>query len=462
MKKILALLLTVVLVISLLSACGGGSSTDDNGSSKVNGIADENDSSNGDTSNEVPSDTPFLTRDDYSIYKDKFAGETLTIWTWWDMSEDEIEAWEQFEELTGASLDWVIVAWDEYQEKLISGVSAGTGPDIAYFGPEAMPTYVKKNIILPVSDYVDLERPAFTTYSPQINKILDFFTLDGKIYALTDLGSKSHKLYYRKDLLENAGLEDPYDLFVNGEWTWDKWFELMEDVTMDLDGDGEIDVWGFDAWMDITQFVYTNGTDFVIDGKFAVNTPEFIEALEYYRRLREPDYIWKPWEEGKDPQINLISGSTAFNYWGYWEIDNLRENIGDNLGFVPFPKGPSAKSDMADYYDSTVCGLAASSQNPELAGLWLEYVRTPESLEAWEEKQEIQRQLDIEKYGSEELVELAYYMGSEAVIDASPSYPGLKTVIDSIVNDREKSVTQAANEYLAAGQAIIDEILSGK
>ena len=53
-------------------------------------------------------------------------------------------------------------------------------------------------------------------------------------------------------------------------------------------------------------------------------------------------------------------------------------------------------------------------------------------------------------------------MGSEAVIDASPSYPGLKTVIDSIVNDREKSVTQAANEYLAAGQAIIDEILSGK
>ena len=43
------------------------------------------------------------------------------------MSEDEIEAWEQFEELTGASLDWVIVAWAEYQEKLISGVSAGTG-----------------------------------------------------------------------------------------------------------------------------------------------------------------------------------------------------------------------------------------------------------------------------------------------------------------------------------------------
>lgn len=474
MKKLIAFLLTIVMLISLLSACGSKSSEDSGKDTKdtVNTVSDEekgsDDTDVADTSDDneeskaVPTRSEFSIRADYEVYRDKFKGQTLTVWAWWDISDAEKEAWAQFEELTGATMDWVIVGWSEYPEKLVSSVTAGTGPDIAFFGPEAIPNYVKKNIILPVSDYVDFDRPAFSTYSPQVKKIQEYFTVDGKIYAIIDMGPKSHKLYYRKDLLENAGLEDPYDLFVNGEWTWDKWFELMEDVTQDLDGDGQVDVWGFDAWMGIQQFVYTNGSDFVIDGKFAANTPEFIEALEYYRRLKQPDYVWKPWEEGKDPQSNLISGSTVFNYWGYWEIDNLRENIGDNLGFVPFPKGPSAKAEMADYYDSTVCGLAASSKNPELAGVWLEYVRVPESIEEWEASQEEQRQLDIAKYGSEELAELAYYMGAEATIDASPSYPGLSNVIDNIINDSEKSVTQAANEYLAAGQAIVDEVLSGK
>lgn len=453
-------ILTIIMAIGLLVACGGSSSTDGDDEETIDNITDGDDTRD-DEESAVPSYSSFLSRDDFHIDPEKFEGETLTVWTWWDMSEDELVLKEEFEELTGATLEWVIVAWADYKEKLVSSVSAGTGPDIVFFGPEAMPTYINKEIILPVSDYVDFEKPAFTTYYPQVKKILDYFTMDGKIYALSNLGPGSHKLYYRKDLLENAGLEDPYELFLNGEWTWDKWFELMEDVTQDLDGDGQNDVWGFDAWMGIQQFVYTNGSNFVIDGKFAANTPEFIEAIEYYRKLKQSDYIWKPWEDGKDPQINLISGSTAFNYWGAWEIDNFRENIGDNLGFVPFPKGPSAKTDMADYYDSTVCGIAASSANPELAGLWFEYTRTPATIEEWEEHQEEQKQLDIEKFGSEELAELAYYMGSEAVLDAMPSYPGLEAVINSMIDDKEKSVTQAANEYLAAGQAVVDEVLGG-
>lgn len=469
-KKILALLMTMIMLIGLLSACSSGGGENSNGSDTSDKTTETtteaagqeiNTEDSGNETSEEAGVAEFSTRADYSIYKDKFKGETLTVWAWWDITEPEKEAWEQFEELTGAKMDWVVIGWSEYTEKLISSVSAGTGPDICFFGAEAIPTYVKKNIILPVSDYVHFDRPAFTTYSPQAERIIDYFTMDGKIYAIADQGPSSYKLYYRKDLLENAGLEDPYDLFVNGEWTWDKWFELMEDVIQDLDGDGEIDVWGFDAWMGVTPFVYTNGADYVIDGKFAVNTPEFIEALEYYKKLKQPNYVWKPWEDGKDPQINLIAGATVFNYWGAWEFENLRQNIGDNLGFVPFPKGPSATSDMADYYNPTVTGLAASCKNPELAGVWLEYVRVPESLEAWEENKEKQRQNDIATYGSEELVDLAYDMGANGVIDASVSYPGLSSVIDSIINDQEKSVTQAANEYLASGQAIIDEVLKG-
>lgn len=466
-KKLLALLLSLVLVMSLLVGCGGSSSDgsdNDGGNKNTTGgsSADKDDADDTDSEDsEVDTEGKNVSWETFDIDPDAYKGQTLTIWTWWDNDEGTNEATAYFEEITGATVEWVNVPWADYPAKLISGVSAGTGPDVCYIGPEAIPTYVKKNILFPLSDYVDFNSPALTTYSPQVQNIMDYFNVDGKIYAMADAGAGTFKLYYRKDLLENAGLEDPYDLFMNGEWTWEKWFELMENVTQDMDGDGVNDVWGFDAWMGMTPFVSSNGASYVVDGKFAVDDPKFIEALDGYRRLKQSDYIWKPWEDGKDPQGNLISGATCFNYWGAWEITNLRENIGDDLGFVPFPKGPSAKDEMADQAGVTVEAIAASSQNPELAGKFLEFKRLPETVELWDLIQEERRQSDLLSYGSEELVDLAYDMGRYGTIDASVSYPGLSDIINAIVSDTEKSSTQVVNEYKDAGQAIIDEVLKG-
>lgn len=468
-KKIWALLLSLVLVISLFAGCASGNDTStnngevDDSSSNTDSGTDENDKD--DTASDVGTEEAEgknISWETFEVDQEKFQGETLVIWTWWDNDEGTVEATAYFEELTGATVEWVNVPWADYATKLISGVSSGTGPDICYVGPEAIPTYVNKNILIPASDYLNFENPAFTTYSPQAEKILDYFTIEGKTYGLIDAGPNTHKLYYRKDLLENAGLEDPYELFMNGEWTWDKWFELMEGVTQDMDGDGVNDIWGFDAWMTMTQFVYTNGGSYVTDGKFAVDDPKFIEALDAYRKLKQADYIWKPWEDGKDPQGNLIAGATCFNYWGAWDMTYLRENIGDDLGFVPFPKGPSATEEMADFAGATLEAVAASSQNPELAGIFLEFKRLPETVELWDLTIEERKQADLLSYGSDELVSLAYDMGLYGVVDASVSYPGLDKIITSMIEDTTKSSTQAVNEYKDAGQAIIDEVVNAK
>lgn len=465
-KKVWMLVLSLIFMISLLAGCGNSGDTKDpeqtGGETETTDTDAVEATTGGDAAAET-TDGQNVSWDTFVVDPEAYKGKTLIIWKWWDMAPEDIAAKTAFEEMTGATIEWVNVPWAEYGTKLVASVSSGTGPDICLFGPEAIPTYINKNIILPLSDYVNLQSPAFTTYRPQAEKIVDYYTVNEKVYALMDSGPKSHKLYYRKDLLENAGLEDPYDLYMNGEWTWDKWFELMEGVTQDTNGDGVFDVWGFDAWMTITQFVYTNGADFVTDGVFSVTDPKFIEALDYYRKLRQPDYIWKPWEDGKDPQGNLIAGAVCFDYWGYWDMPLLRESIGDNLGFVPFPKGPSATNDSADYYDSTVSdGIAASSQNPELAGLWLEFLRLPETVELWNLKQEEVRQADILNYGSDVLVDLAYKMGAQAVVDSSVSYPGLGDIVQAIVDDTTKSATQLANESLAAGQAIVDAIVNGQ
>ena len=49
---------------------------------------------------------------------------------------------------------------------------------------------------------------------------------------------------YNKDLFEREGLPDLYELYLDGEWTWDMATEIAVKATQDIDGDGVVDIWG--------------------------------------------------------------------------------------------------------------------------------------------------------------------------------------------------------------------------
>ncbi len=50
---------------------------------------------------------------------------------------------------------------------------------------------------------------------------------------------------FNKDMIARYGLENPYDLVKNNEWTWDKMYQMMQTAATDTNGDG----------------IYTPGTD---------------------------------------------------------------------------------------------------------------------------------------------------------------------------------------------------------
>lgn len=47
---------------------------------------------------------------------------------------------------------------------------------------------------------------------------------------------------YNMEMIENAGLEDPYDLWKRGEWTWDVFLDYAQKLTT---GEGTDKVYGF-------------------------------------------------------------------------------------------------------------------------------------------------------------------------------------------------------------------------
>lgn len=73
----------------------------------------------------------------------------------------------------------------------------------------------------------------------------DSLTINGQLYFMTSDADTTRfdsirSLYFNKDMIEQYGLENPYDLVDDNKWTVDKFTELCTAVVLDKDGDGEM------------------------------------------------------------------------------------------------------------------------------------------------------------------------------------------------------------------------------
>ena len=74
--------------------------------------------------------------------------------------------------------------------------------------------------------------------------MMEDFRIGSKLcYAAGDLILQSSACaLFNKTIAENYGLPDHYELVRNGEWTYDRFIEYASSVTLDLNGDGKIDL----------------------------------------------------------------------------------------------------------------------------------------------------------------------------------------------------------------------------
>jgi multiple sugar transport system substrate-binding protein len=404
------------------------------------------------------------TRDSLKIDSKKYAGKTLEIWQWWDEGEGGQEIMKQFKEKAGVEIKWVNVPWDQYQQKLVTGVTAGTGPDLIWFETFAKPSWFIKGIALPIGDYIDHNKPAFQKYHKAVR---EFYTFKGKTWGYSDEFANSNMLFYNKEMFENNGLEDPLKLYKEKKWTWDKFFELGQALTQDTNGDGKIDVYAYDAWP-TEQWIFTNGADFVTyddqgNAKFALDDPKAIKGMQALRDLEQKYKIKSPWNPDKDPQQKFMSGETAMNYWGWWDLGKFRDHFGDKLGFVPFPVGPDFKGDSRDLVGNAVHGFAKTCKDPELAALYMEFARLPESKEKQKQQEQEQLERDLKNFGSQEMIDLAKKMANNGTFSPMGGLGKFGDLWGQMTwGAGDKSPAQAVAEHKQAAQAEIDNAMSGK
>ena len=157
-------------------------------------------------------------------------------------------------------------------------------------------------------------------------------------------------LGYNKDMLENAGLEDPADLYDRGEWTWEKYREYLKKLTVDTNGDGATDVYGYGGpWTNcLSQLLMSNGTGIANGTTQALDSPATIECLELMYNIYNVDKSARPWNQDNwDDNVKAFAdGLCAFFVDAPWINQNfIPEDADWEVGMVPWPIGPSGNQE---------------------------------------------------------------------------------------------------------------------
>lgn len=298
---------------------------------------------------------------------------TLANHVWTDIITERIP---EFEEETG--LDVVVTQLsedqlaDNYKVKLNAG---STDVDVMMYRPlQVGKLFGQSGYFAEITDQVngagdwnweDFQAGpvGLTTYEDQIVGV--------------PMITESEMLYYRTDLLADAGLEVPTTL--------EELEEAARTIKEENEGTAGI-VMRSQASAAVTQFsgfLYSFGGDWVDEqGNSAIASPEAQEAYAYYGRLLH-DY--GPDQISTDMSWPESAAIFAQGDAGFWiDASSLYENVydpensqvGDQVGFAPFPEGPAGSQPYN--VAAWALGINSASENQENAWEFIQWATSPE------------------------------------------------------------------------------------
>ena len=321
---------------------------------------------------------------------------TVTMWTFLDPvkgSPRELALKEMIETFEEAHPDIDIKVepqdFAQMPSKFFLGHRTGTNPDLVWIDA--------KNIggLLDSGAGADLD--ALVTSRWKDGEADDFYVRAGYDAALRDgkrtalpLFHGASVIYYRRDLLAEAGI-DPA-----GIKTWDDLVAAAKALTVDKDGDGRIDVWGFGMPLAPLK---TESTPVLI-GMLAGDDAVFKDCAAHYdtelgRRAIEltAGLITKDKVTPQEALVlnvdditdQIIAGGYAFAISSSLRNSTIasKSDFGaENLGILPWPTWDgetSAPMPVSGWW------IAAWSQSPNLeeARQFLDYIVGPEGVSLW-------------------------------------------------------------------------------
>ncbi|WP_062200383.1 ABC transporter substrate-binding protein [Demequina salsinemoris] len=292
-----------------------------------------------------------------------------------------------FTEETGATVKMIITDADQYSTKLQAAIAGGNVPDVFYVDPANMMGYVYADVLADLTDLVPQETVdnlwSFGVDAYRFNVETGARGQEGDpFYALPkDVGPFAFG--YNTVLFDEAGLDYPDP---SEPMTFDEFVELCKALTLDTDGDGELDQWGtgLNVTWNSQAFIWGAGADWISDDKktVTVDTPEFAEALQWFADLGLVEGVTPSVEQAQtlDTYQRWMAGEIGFFPVAPWDIatyNAVAEENPDEFGYamIPYPVANEG-DDWSTWLGSLGIGVSAQSENVELAAKLAEYLST--------------------------------------------------------------------------------------
>lgn len=397
LKRILCMILSIVMVFSL-AACGN-----DNTESIVNlggddewNVEVESSDSNttGDSSNvtssssntvpdvSVPSGSgnatvkaPVVKNADELSWKELVAqmpaelrGTTITVYSWNDVKDvtGAEKVISEFTKQTGITVNWLKGSYENYDSEIAAKINSGESPDLIRYN---------QPLISRMSLTQDVETATGYDFKGDVwdKNLTDAYTVKGKIYGVNlqnTFNQQPSVMMYSKATINRYKLDDPYNLWKEGEWTWDKFIDMCKEFKEETSRPA----WMTSAQLDILWFSGVSMISF--DGskyKNNLSDRKVVDALKKCTHYKQDGLVSDATRESD----KLENGTYLFytdNIIGARRTDyhysTLKSN--DDLYCVPIPKGLT-DTYYQNYHEYEAYGIPKGAKNPQAVYYFLRF-----------------------------------------------------------------------------------------
>lgn len=276
---------------------------------------------------------------------------------------------------------------ENYAEKLLAMVAAGTPPDTAFVDFTNYRTYCRDGLLLDITDMLKADpvigAPGYFIEPQETERC----TYKGRWYGIGSCWVAPH-IYYNADIFEEEGIEPPSN-DPDEAWDWNHFLEVCRQLTVDTKGKhpGEsgfdvnsVERWGihWPTWsIPLHAAIASNGGDWLDrnTGLLILDKPEAIEALQAIADLMLVHQVMPQsavFEAlGMSNTQMLETRKLAMAVDGSWALAWIHK-IEATLGTAVLPKFKVPATDMQAHLHSAF----ARSKHPEAAWRWLRFLAT--------------------------------------------------------------------------------------
>ncbi len=266
-----------------------------------------------------------------------------------------------------------IPSQNDYRTRLATDYAAGTPPDISLMNYRRIASFAAAGLLQPLDPFFQ---------NSQVIQLDDFypialeaFTWNGELVCLPQNVS-SQVVYYNLDLFDAAGVPYPPD-----KWTWEDFVTTAELLTLDKNGDGQVDQYGLGiepSLIRLAPYIWQNEGLLVDDEanptQLTLTRFPSLQALQWFVELRQvhgvvPDRIE---EASQDSQSRFVAGLTAMYVDSRRVTPTFREIEDFRWDVAPLPNGKTS----ANVLHSDGYCLSATAENPQAAWAFIEFANS--------------------------------------------------------------------------------------